>query len=159
MSEARAFAEECLRLADRARTLVDRSILIRMARAWIEAAERDETAAGSVAADIAPANGQSALRRNPAAAPRRGKERATARQRHNLAGRIIFNNGRSSFDCIVRDISQEGARLAVAHPPSVPEEFELTLAGQAKRTRAEIRWRRADTIGISFAKAGASPER
>jgi hypothetical protein len=157
MSEARAFAEECLRLADRARTLADRSILIRMARAWIEAG--DEVAAGSVAADIASANAQSALRRNPAAAPRRGKERATARQRHNLAGRIIFNNGRSSFDCIVRDISQEGARLAVAHPPSVPEEFELALAGQAKRTHAEIRWRRADTIGISFAKVGASPER
>ena len=42
------------------------------------------------------------------------ERRAATRQKSFLQGRIYFNNRRTSVDCLVRDISETGAKLTFA---------------------------------------------
>jgi hypothetical protein len=81
--------------------------------------------------------------------------RSSARNRSFIRGRIQFNNGQASFDCLVRDLSQTGARLAVTGSAPLPDVFELLLPSRDARFRAQVRWRHADEIGVAFLNADA----
>ncbi|WP_019904357.1 PilZ domain-containing protein [Methylobacterium sp. 77] len=76
--------------------------------------------------------------------------RREPRQRTFLKGRIIFNNGASSMDCLVRDMSATGARLALSETATLPEVFELFIPQKERTYKASLRWRRTDGIGIAF---------
>lgn len=76
--------------------------------------------------------------------------RRETRQRTFLKGRIIFNNGSSSMDCLVRDMSASGARLALTETASLPEIFELYIPQKDRSYRSTLRWRRTDGMGITF---------
>ncbi|TXN32270.1 PilZ domain-containing protein [Methylobacterium sp. WL19] len=77
-------------------------------------------------------------------------KRKEARQRTFLKGRIIFNNGASSMDCLVRDLSSIGARLALTETATLPEMFDLFIPQKERTYKANLRWRRADGIGVAF---------
>lgn len=77
-------------------------------------------------------------------------KRKEARQRTFLKGRIIFNNGASSMDCLVRDLSSIGARLALTETATLPDTFDLFIPQKERTYRANLRWRRADGIGVAF---------
>jgi len=49
-------------------------------------------------------------------------------ERTFLAGKIIFNFGQSSLDCVVRRMSEEGAMLQLETGLGVPDQFQLKLA-------------------------------
>ena len=56
-------------------------------------------------------------------------ERASRFSRHKtlFKGRIYFNARLSSMDCIVRDVTANGARLEFSENVTPPEVFELYL--------------------------------
>lgn len=88
------------------------------------------------------------------------EHRRETRQRVFLKGRIVFNNGSSSFDCLVRDMSSSGARLVMSDATTLPEVFDLYIPQKDRTYRATLRWRREDGIGVTFeepARAVASP--
>ena len=78
------------------------------------------------------------------------EHRREARQRVFLKGRITFNNGASSLDCLVRDLSVTGARLAMSETTTLPEAFDLYIPQKDKTYRAVLRWRRQDGVGVAF---------
>jgi hypothetical protein len=82
--------------------------------------------------------------------------RKELRQRTFLKGRIVFNNGASSMDCLVRDMSSSGARLALTQTAALPEVFELYIPVKDRSYRSSLRWRRSDGIGITFVEEGAA---
>ena len=41
-------------------------------------------------------------------------KRLTPRLRSFLKGRVLFNGGQNSLDCLIRDISSSGARLELS---------------------------------------------
>ncbi|WP_375408456.1 PilZ domain-containing protein [uncultured Methylobacterium sp.] len=84
------------------------------------------------------------------------EHRRETRQRTFLKGRIIFNNGASSMDCLVRDMSMSGARLALSQSAVLPEAFDLYIPQKERTYRSSLRWRRSDGIGITFADTGAA---
>ncbi|WP_027173054.1 PilZ domain-containing protein [Methylobacterium sp. 10] len=86
-------------------------------------------------------------------------KRKEARQRTFLKGRIIFNNGASSMDCLVRDLSSVGARLALTETATLPDLFDLFIPQKERTYRASLRWRRTDGIGVAFVDetAAAAP--
>ncbi|MDO9440029.1 MAG: PilZ domain-containing protein, partial [Beijerinckiaceae bacterium] len=86
-------------------------------------------------------------------------KRKEARQRTFLKGRIIFNNGASSMDCLVRDLSSIGARLALTETATLPDLFDLFIPQKERTYRASLRWRRTDGIGVAFVDetAAAAP--
>jgi hypothetical protein len=81
------------------------------------------------------------------------QSRASERQRCYLRARFVFNNGYSSLDAILRNISRTGAKAADADMRDVPENFELQIAGvrdASRRRRARRVWRAGGAMGIAF---------
>lgn len=86
------------------------------------------------------------------------EQREQPRLRVLLKGRIQFNNGSSSIDCLVRDMSATGARLMLSETATLPEKFDLYIPQKERTYRASLRWRREDGIGVTF-DSGDAPRR
>lgn len=81
------------------------------------------------------------------------ERRDQTRLRVFLKGRIHFNNGSSSIDCLVRDMSPDGARLVLSGTATLPERFDLFIPQKERTYRAALRWRREEGIGVTFDSA------
>ena len=78
------------------------------------------------------------------------ERRTLLRQRSFLQGRLYFNNRRSSLDCLVRDISSQGAKLKVSDSIAIPEIVELYIPNKDETYRAKVQWRTGFEIGVTF---------
>ena len=76
--------------------------------------------------------------------------RGSTRNRTYIGGQIAFNQRSSLMDCLVRNISGGGAKLAFTNTVTVPQEFELSMHQTARTFRAKVIWRRADEAGVVF---------
>jgi hypothetical protein len=85
------------------------------------------------------------------------ERRSSSRKRAFLQGRLYFDHRRTSIDCLVRDISHEGARLKFAHAPVTPEVFELHVPNRDETFRARVQWRTGEEIGVTFDGAEDAP--
>ncbi|GJE69736.1 PilZ domain-containing protein [Methylorubrum podarium] len=88
------------------------------------------------------------------------EKRQEARKRTFLKGRIHFNKGASSMDCLIRDFSEMGARLELSETNTLPESFDLYIPQKEMTLRSNLRWRRGDAVGVAFLEAHkpAAPE-
>lgn len=77
-------------------------------------------------------------------------KRKSPRRRTLKAGKIIFNDGRSSIDCTVRNISASGALLLVASPVGIPEQFVLLIEAESFRRNCQVVRRASQEIGVRF---------
>jgi PilZ domain len=84
------------------------------------------------------------------------ERRALVRHKTFIKGRIYFNNRLTSVDCIVRDMTDKGARLQVPESVAVPDVFEIYLPNKEEQFRAQAQWRKGDQIGVSWSSEGAS---
>lgn len=75
--------------------------------------------------------------------------RAAARRTTLKGGRIVFNAGRSTIDCTVRNLSSKGAKLQVASVVGIPETFDLVLQG-GPRQSCRVKWRTLKELGVEF---------
>ena len=75
--------------------------------------------------------------------------RADQRRRTLKSGKIRINNGFSTFECTVRNMSDTGALLKVASVIGIPDTFELVMADGQKFACKAVR-RTATEIGVSF---------
>ncbi|MGH6677183.1 MAG: PilZ domain-containing protein, partial [Xanthobacteraceae bacterium] len=76
--------------------------------------------------------------------------RSSDRIRAFLRAQIIFNNRMSTIDCIVKNISPTGARIALNDALTVPTEFELYIPQRGRSHHARLVWRDKDAIGVDF---------
>jgi hypothetical protein len=76
--------------------------------------------------------------------------RKTTRSRTYIGGQIAFNQRSSLMDCLVRNISAGGAKLAFTNTGAVPQEFDVTMPRMARTFRARVVWRRAEEAGVTF---------
>jgi hypothetical protein len=81
--------------------------------------------------------------------------RSSLRQKSFLQGRIYFNNRRATLDCVIRDLSETGAKLKISEAVAVPEAMELYIPNREEIHRARVEWRSEDEIGVSFGEAAA----
>jgi len=86
-------------------------------------------------------------------------ERRTApRQKSFLRGCLYFNNRRSSADCLIRDISESGARLIFSGTVAIPDMADLYIPQKEQTLRVHVQWRHADEVGVAFVAPGATAE-
>jgi len=85
------------------------------------------------------------------------ERRSVSRQKSFLQGRILFNNRRTTVDCLIRDFSEIGARLNFDRMISLPDVVELFIPVKDETRRAKIIWRNADEVGVSFNFDEGSP--
>jgi len=57
------------------------------------------------------------------------ERRKFKRERRFLRGCIYFNNSRDAVDCLIQDISYEGARIVLSDSADVPHEVQLYIPG------------------------------
>jgi hypothetical protein len=81
--------------------------------------------------------------------------RRAERVKSFLRAQIIFNQRMSTIDCMVKNISQTGARLALNEALSIPNEFDLFIPQKGRTYRARMVWRDAGAIGVEFVVAEA----
>ena len=88
------------------------------------------------------------------------ERRQSTRQKSFLRGCIYFNDRRTVIDCLVRDISEHGARLRFSDSISIPDSFELHIPQKNQTLRVTARWRHGMDVGVSFpdvARPSATP--
>src|ERR1700730_8628 len=85
------------------------------------------------------------------------ERRSVSRQKSFLQGRIFFNNRRTSIDCLVRDITEHGAKLKFSSMVATPDVVELYIPNKDETYRAKVQWRNADEIGVGFDVDEKSP--
>ena len=85
------------------------------------------------------------------------ERRRTVRQKSFLRGCIYFNNRRTVVDCLIRDISEGGARLQFSDAIPIPDSFELYIPQKEQTLRATVERRHGMEVGVSFADAAREP--
>jgi hypothetical protein len=81
--------------------------------------------------------------------------RRTERIKSFLRAQILFNNRMTTIDCLVKNISAEGAKVEVSQAVSIPTEFEIYIPQKNRTHNAHMVWRDANAIGIEFMAADA----
>ena len=67
---------------------------------------------------------------------------------------IVLNNGHSTMSCVVRDISEGGARLRVPWIYGLPEAFQLTIKGESQVREVRKVWAAGQEMGVRFVGTG-----
>ena len=78
------------------------------------------------------------------------ERRADARQRVLKGAMLSFNKGYSAFECVVRNVSDKGAKLSLAETFSLPASFDVRIAGDETSRKAHVRWRTMTALGVEF---------
>ena len=81
------------------------------------------------------------------------EKRREPRTRTLKTARIVFNDGGSVIDCVVRNLSSGGALLVLPNVLGVPETFELHIDSDGSCRAARTIWKGHGTIGVAFVKA------
>ncbi len=84
-------------------------------------------------------------------------KRTTPRLRSFLKGRVLFNGGQNSLECLIRDISPTGARLELSASVTLPDRFDLYLPHRDETSKVQIQWRRGSQLGIAFEQVERAP--
>ena len=75
-------------------------------------------------------------------------QRASPRQRVLKTGTIAFDG--AGIDCVVRNISANGAALEVESQIGIPKEFKLVISAEHFNGFCRVLWRKAKRIGVVF---------
>ena len=77
------------------------------------------------------------------------ERRAVPRKRVLKGGRIVINDGFSTFQCTVRNLTDIGARLKIASVIGIPDSFQLMM-DDGRKFDATIVWKTEGEVGVKF---------
>ena len=78
------------------------------------------------------------------------EKRESPRRKCFLRAFVYFEGRRTAVDCVVRDISDIGARLQFDEPLVSTELLDLHIPVKGRNFHAEKRWHNGDQIGVTF---------
>ncbi|HXW50149.1 MAG TPA: PilZ domain-containing protein [Xanthobacteraceae bacterium] len=84
--------------------------------------------------------------------------RGSRRTKSFLRGLIYDCRKRGALDCTIRDLSDDGARIAFSATVALPEVIELDIPQRELRRQARVVWRRNDEVGLSFVEIDGAVE-
>jgi hypothetical protein len=82
------------------------------------------------------------------------ERRTTQRSRVLRRGQIVFRSGHAAIDCILLDLSEDGAQLRLDNWLALPRKFELRIETGPSR-QAEVCYRATERTGIRFVPEAA----
>jgi hypothetical protein len=85
------------------------------------------------------------------------EKRTSPRLRSFLKGRVVFNGGQTSLECLIRDVSSAGARLELSASITLPDRFELYLPHRDTTSKVHVQWRRGSQLGVAFDHVESAP--
>ena len=75
--------------------------------------------------------------------------RQSKRTRTLKSGQIVYNNASCVIECVVKDLSETGAKLEVPDMFECPENVELWILNGSKH-RCRLRWQTGKSLGVEF---------
>lgn len=112
---------------------------------------------------VRPSGANSETKAGDTSAGRRADRRSDHRERALLKGKIILAGGRMSADCVIRDLSSDGARVRVDSSVPLAGGLGLLVIRDGAMFDAVVAWRKGDQAGLAFSgrhdiRAAADPE-
>jgi hypothetical protein len=91
---------------------------------------------------------------------KKGSERRRSSRRDvTLGGRLFFGLAGLSIDCVIRDLSDHGARVAVPSAAwKAPKEIHLLSLREGRVYSGEVVWNRGRYLGLNFSQVRAAGE-
>ena len=78
------------------------------------------------------------------------ERRKSARSRVLKGAKLVFLGTSSVIDCVVRNVTNGGARVQIANTVDLPEPFGLTFDGGHSVRPCRIAWRTFTETGVEF---------
>jgi len=79
------------------------------------------------------------------------EQRRSLREQVHFPAWIALGKGTVTLPCTVIDVSEDGARIELASPAGLPNDFYLLLAEDgSRRRRCRIAWRSEVQIGVNY---------
>ena len=85
------------------------------------------------------------------------EHRSAPRVRSVLKGEIRYENGLMSTPCVIRDLSETGARIELPGDLALPDHFDLFIEKKNQTRPAVLKRKRGVEIGIAFDDIPATP--
>lgn len=79
----------------------------------------------------------------------RREQRLQPRRNTMILATIMFDNGRTRLDCVIRNLSEGGAKLELATVRGVPQTFDLLVPGHRPQP-CRVAWRALKEMGVQF---------
>jgi PilZ domain-containing protein len=74
-----------------------------------------------------------------------------------LKGAKIILGTSSVLDCVVRDLTNGGARVKIPNAVDLPEEFAITFDGGRTCRPCRVAWRTLNETGLEFSSTNSQP--
>lgn len=78
-------------------------------------------------------------------------KRLSPRRTTAIPAQIVFAGGRKRVDCIIRNLSDGGAKLEVAAVAGLPNSFDLVAPGHRPHA-CRVAWRALREMGVQFSE-------
>jgi hypothetical protein len=76
--------------------------------------------------------------------------RRSVRHRSFLGAKLVYGDGAFTIDCIVKDVSDTGARIKLPEGQAVPDQVYLVELRSGIAYEARVTWKRHPEIGLEF---------
>jgi PilZ domain len=76
--------------------------------------------------------------------------RKTPRRKTLKGGQIVFDNGHSTIECVIRNMSKGGAMLTVTNMWGVPNRFVLKLSADSSKFECRVAWKKSPQVGVQY---------
>ena len=78
------------------------------------------------------------------------ERRRDPRSRALLAGKLANEDATQTLDCVIRNLSADGAMIETSAPHLVPREMHLVQIKEGIVWDAEVIWRRGNRVGLKL---------
>ena len=86
------------------------------------------------------------------------ERRGSRRSKSFLRGFVYVSRKRGALACLVRDLSEKGARIIFSDQVTLPDMVELYIPQRDQTLRARVHWRKNDEIGLAFTEPERAPD-
>jgi hypothetical protein len=80
------------------------------------------------------------------------ERRKSARSRVLKSAKLVIDRS-SIIDCVVRNLTNKGARIQIANSVELPRDFEMTFDGGYSVRQCRLVWRTVTETGVEFVAA------
>jgi hypothetical protein len=80
------------------------------------------------------------------------ERRKSTRSRVLKSAKLVVARS-SIIDCVVRNLTNKGARIQIANTVELPKDFEMTFDGGYSIRQCRLVWRTVTETGVEFVEA------
>lgn len=81
------------------------------------------------------------------------EKRLSPRRNTMIIATIVYDGGRTRLDCVIRNLSEGGAKLEVPTVRGIPASFDLMVPGHRPQ-HCRVAWRALKELGVQFLHEG-----